>query len=402
MIPLKKFVPRKSSLVLSCLSVGLLVAACGKSSSTSSQVQDFSGPQLYGNGLADGTVALTFDDGPGPRTAELSRYLKAQGIRATFFIQGSSAARYPDALEQLAADGHLLANHSYTHPHMTSSADPVTEVRRTDDLIKKYVSDGHFLFRAPYGDWNARVAQILNSAGLTKYVGSVFWDIGGDRVTRGDGSLSSAADWACWSYQDSVEQCLEGYMRETRELGKGIVLMHDIHSSTVDMVKLMVPQLKKEGFKFARADEAPSIVAALARRSDSSKDGMISLEQLSCPVGFVATRVGQDGAALCLSETEAQGPFTQAMQDACMEKGGGDACKNSRWSRGLAVWLHGKGRCPIGATFDADLAACVEGNNVFGPFSKEQVKHCKASLADTSSPVCESNRWGKGFLAQVN
>lgn len=378
------------------VSLSTLALACGKPSTPLSDVQDFSGPQLYGTGMAAGTLSLTFDDGPGPRTAELSRYLKAEGIQGTFFIQGSAAAAYPEVLKQLHADGHLLANHTYSHPRMTAATDPVSEVRRTDELIKKYVTDGVFLFRAPYGDWNGKVATVLNNAGLTKYVGSIFWDIGGVRTERQDKRLTTAADWACWSFNDSVEKCADGYMNETRDLGKGIVLMHDVHSRTIDMVKNMVPRLKDEGFRFVRLDKAPTVAAALARRTNT---GDSPVPEFSCPVGFAATDVGQSGGKLCVSDSEASGPFTLGMKDACREKGGGDACENSRWSRGLAVWLHGQGRCPVGATFDVTVNACVEGENAFGPFSKELVKRCRASSVNPDSPVCDSNRWSKGFLA---
>jgi peptidoglycan/xylan/chitin deacetylase (PgdA/CDA1 family) len=352
--------------------------------------------------MASKTVSLTFDDGPGPRTVELSKFLKAEGIQGTFFIQGSSAARYPEALKQLQKDGHLLANHTYTHPRMTASTDPVAEVRRTDELIKPFVDQGHFLFRAPYGDWSGKVATILNAAGLTKYVGSVFWDIGGVRSERSDGTLASAADWACWSFGDTVEKCLEGYVNETRELNRGIILLHDVHSRTIDLTKLLVKELKEDSFDFVRTDAVPTVVAALEKRS--SKDDTLPQpppDAFACPAGFTATPVGTAGAMLCLSATEAQGPFSQGMKVACREKGGGDACANTRWSKGMAVWVHGSGRCPAGATFDAQLNACIEGEEAFGPFTKKQVARCKALSADPDSPVCEGNRWSKAFLAGV-
>jgi peptidoglycan/xylan/chitin deacetylase (PgdA/CDA1 family) len=373
------------------------LGACGKNITPASDVQDFSSSQLYGSGLPDGSVSLTFDDGPGPRTAELSRYLKSEGVHATFFIQGSAAAAYPDVLKQLAADGHRLANHTYSHPRMTAAVDPVSEVQRTDALIRKYVPDNIFLFRAPYGDWNGKVATVLNSAGLTKYVGSIFWDIGGVRQERPDGRLTTAADWACWAFNDTVEKCADGYMNETRDLGRGIILLHDVHSRTVDMVKNIVPRLKDERFRFVRLEEVPSVSAALARRSKEAEP-----VSLHCPAGFSPANVGGEGAQLCLSATEALGPFTLGMQKACRDNGGGDACGNARWSKGLAVWLHGSGRCPLGASLDAQLKACVEGDNAFGPFDVQRVKKCRASSAEPQSPVCDSNRWGKAFLSSLS
>jgi peptidoglycan/xylan/chitin deacetylase (PgdA/CDA1 family) len=247
-----KLFPSKSSLLLLSFFLGMLSVACEKNPSASSQVLEVSGAKLDGNSLPYGTVSLTFDDGPGPRTLELSRFLASHGIRATFFVQGRNVARYPGILWELHHNGHLIANHSYTQRRLSDSKDPAAEVRLTDELIRKYVRNKNFLFRAPADDWNSKIANILNSSGLTKYVGSISWDIGGTRVTRSDGTLSAAADWECWLHQDSVDTCLEGYMNETLELSKGIVLMHDVHSSTIDMVKLMVPRLKSEGFIFAR------------------------------------------------------------------------------------------------------------------------------------------------------
>ena len=383
------------------LSVLALAAACDVNSRSSgdSTVQDFTGPQLMGHGMEAKTVSLTFDDGPGPRTVELSKFLKAEGVQGTFFIQGSAAARYPEALKQLQLDGHLVSNHTYTHPRMTASTDPVAEVRRTDLLIKPYVDQGHYLFRAPYGDWSGKVANVLNAAGLTKYVGSIFWDIGGVRTERSDGSLAKAADWACWAEGDTVEKCLEGYMNESHELNRGIILLHDVHSRTVDLTKLMVKELKLDGFEFVRTDKVPSVASALAKRS--SKDDappQPSPDAFACPSGFTATPVGSAGALLCLSPTEAQGPFTQGMQASCREKGGGESCANARWSKGMAVWVHGSGRCPVGATFDVRLNACIEGEEAFGPFTKKQVLRCKTLSADSDSPICDGNRWSKGFL----
>lgn len=394
---------RRVAQIVGGFSLVLATLACGRlgRDGGDSNVQDFTGPQLMGHGMAGGSVSLTFDDGPGPRTSELSRFLKNEGIKGTFFLQGSNAAQYPEVVKQLQQDGHLVANHSYSHPHMTKSSDPVAEVRRTDELIKQHVDKGHFLFRAPYGDWSSGVANILNSAGLTKYVGSVFWDIGGERLERADKTLSAAADWACWSFGDSVEKCLDGYMNETRELNRGIILLHDVHSRTIDLTKLMVKQLKQEGFTFVRTDDVPTIVAGLERRTDKGGTPSPNPDSLACPEGFSAAPVGNAGGMMCLSASEAQGPFTQGMQDACREKGGGEACSNIRWSRGMAIWLHGAARCPVGAEFDAQVGACVEGENAFGPFTKEQVKRCKALSANPDSPVCNGNRWSRGFLASV-
>src|SRR6187401_3192303 len=76
--------------------------------------------QLTGSELPDKTLSLTFDDGPGPRTAELADWLAAKGIKATFFINGKNAPGRQAALDKIVGRGHLLANHTQNHLQLTS------------------------------------------------------------------------------------------------------------------------------------------------------------------------------------------------------------------------------------------------------------------------------------------
>ena len=77
-------------------------------------------------------------------------------------------------------------------------------------------------------------------------------------------TATAAADWDCWGKHISVEKCGALYMNEMNTRKRGIVLMHDIHSNTIDMVKQLVPQLKAQGWKFTTVPEVPSIKRALA------------------------------------------------------------------------------------------------------------------------------------------
>jgi peptidoglycan/xylan/chitin deacetylase (PgdA/CDA1 family) len=247
-------------------------------------------------------LALTFDDGPGWRTAELSTYLKEQGIRAVFFVNGAciqpttlpnNACKSPppgavEALAQLTADGHLVANHTTTHRDITTVPQNqlVQELAETDALIASYAKPPYnrLLFRAPYGAWNSAVASTLQSSAMSGYVGPIFWDIG----NYSDRYPNAAADWACWqgSLKDTsgalvhsapgdtipdgyatTQECGDAYLNEIKSVGRGILLMHEPYGwdqgSTVDMVKYMVPILKSAGYTFVRADEISVIAADL-------------------------------------------------------------------------------------------------------------------------------------------
>lgn len=216
--------------------------------------------QLTGSELPDHTIALSFDDGPGPRTKELAEYLASEGIRGTFFINGRNVSGRQSALDAVVGRGHLLANHTQNHLQLTklSSTKLMSEITLTDNAIAAVEPNGPWLIRPPFGAWNGATARIVNGTPMKKYVGSVFWDVGGVLTA------TAAADWDCWGKKLSVDKCGALYMNEMRTRKRGIVLMHDVHSQTIDMVKLIVPKLKAEGWKFASVLDAPAVKRALA------------------------------------------------------------------------------------------------------------------------------------------
>jgi len=239
---------------------------------------------LRGLSLPMKTLALTFDDGPGARTAELSAYLKSEGIRAAFFVNGKNVTN-PAQLATLAADGHLVANHTQSHRSITgrstgtpreTDAELLAEIGQTDALVAP-LAGGRLLFRAPYGDFDAKAAAVVDGSPLQSYVGDVGWDIG-DHM-----GAAQAADWDCWSPGAdgkvlSPQACADLYAKEIDAVGHGIVLMHDPYfigndpqkGGTVDMVKILVPVLKQRGYAFARVDAVPDIAALLPPLADDA------------------------------------------------------------------------------------------------------------------------------------
>jgi len=250
----------------------------GPEEPTCSGAQALSASNIHGMSLPPKSIALTFDDGPGVRTAELSAYLKSEGVPAAFFVNGKMLAGGTGVLSQLVADGHLVANHTQNHASLTGRAtasDPlaadvvVAEVAATDALIAPFVG-GRFLFRAPFGDYDALTAAALEASPMKKYVGAINWDIG-DHMGEGQ-----AADWDCWipgadALVLTPAECGALYVSEIDRVGRGIVLLHDPYfiaddpaqGGTVDMVKLIVPTLKAKGYSFVRLDAVPEIAALL-------------------------------------------------------------------------------------------------------------------------------------------
>ncbi len=223
----------------------------------------FQPTNIYRSGLV-GThaLALTFDDGPSAYTSELLDSLARYNIRATFFIVGSRVQYHRDVMERMMREGHVIANHSFTHARLGRryASNPellITQIGTTNDAIAPYVRPGQGLyFRAPYGVWRRVHADYLNQdPALKYYVGPIYWDVGGDIAYDDEGNLRTAADWDCWSQDLTAEQCGAGYLREIRRKKGGIVLMHDIRQRSLWMVNALLPTLVADGYRFVTLDE---------------------------------------------------------------------------------------------------------------------------------------------------
>jgi peptidoglycan-N-acetylglucosamine deacetylase len=237
---------------------------CTAAWASDTQLAWFQNSTIFHSGLRDAhNIALTFDDGPNAYTAQVLDVLKAHNVKATFFIVGKMAKTHPALLARIAAEGHLLANHSATHPQLTGSydADPeklIGQLRLVHEEIAPLMKPGDkFYFRAPYGYWRSAHAKILNADPvLRNYVGPIFWDIGGN-ISMRDGYVMSAADWDCWRHKWTPQVCAKGYLREIRRDDGGVVLMHSIHRQSPELVAAIVQPMLEEGYRFVRLDEVP-------------------------------------------------------------------------------------------------------------------------------------------------
>jgi len=135
-------------------------------------------------------LSLTFDDGPSrPYTGEILDILRASGIRATFFLCGENAERYPDLVRRIHAEGHGIGNHTYSHPwlYLMSRGRIAGEIDRTQDVLERLTGRRPTLFRPPFGVRWFTLPAILADRGLKM----VMWNIrpydgryGAERVAR--------------------------------------------------------------------------------------------------------------------------------------------------------------------------------------------------------------------------
>lgn len=124
----------------------------------------------HSDGAERGRVYLTFDDGPIPEvTPRVLEILRREGVKATFFMVGDNARKYPELLEQVRADGHRVGNHTMHHikGFQTDTPAYMQDVQEADDLLQTRA------FRPPYGRIRSAQKEALLRAGYTIYL----WDV---------------------------------------------------------------------------------------------------------------------------------------------------------------------------------------------------------------------------------
>ncbi|WP_405609290.1 polysaccharide deacetylase family protein [Streptomyces sp. NBC_00076] len=144
--------------------------------------------RLSGHGR---TMVLTFDDGPDPRyTPEILYTLAEYDVRAMFFVCGSMAERHQDLVALIADEGHVVGNHTWSHPLLTglSRRRIRSEMERTSDVIEEACGERPLWFRAPYGAWNRAAFQIGAELGMEPLgwtVDTLDWTTPGTRTIIG-------------------------------------------------------------------------------------------------------------------------------------------------------------------------------------------------------------------------
>lgn len=115
------------------------------------------------------TMVLTFDDGPDPRyTPGILDTLAHYDVRAMFFVCGEMAAANQDLLGRMADEGHVVGNHTWSHPLLTglTRRQIRSEMSRTSDVIEEGYGEPPRWFRAPYGAWNRAAFQLGAELGM--------------------------------------------------------------------------------------------------------------------------------------------------------------------------------------------------------------------------------------------
>jgi peptidoglycan/xylan/chitin deacetylase (PgdA/CDA1 family) len=179
-------------------------------------------------------VALTFDDGPNERTAEMLEVLSKLNVPATFFLVGFRAQLQPELVKALASAGHEIENHSYTHTNLTTlTADQVeVELSRGAAAIHAITGRSPRYFRPPGGHANDAVKQAAARQGFT----GVLWTV------------------LCSPYEGAKYESLSQSMIKAASDG-AIILMHNGEPATTSALPEIVAALRARGYRFVTLSE---------------------------------------------------------------------------------------------------------------------------------------------------
>jgi len=185
-------------------------------------------------------VALTFDDGPGQYTHIALRELRKAGARATFFLVGTSIARYPGP-PRLERELAAIGEHTMTHPHLRSLplAAAMAEIRNGRNAALAVAGPPVDLFRPPYGEHSDAIDRELSRDGMAE----ILWDVDSD-----DSRSSPPAD-----YRE-----ISADVRRNLRPGS-IVLLHENRGQTIRALRGILPALRRRGL---RSVSVPELLAA--------------------------------------------------------------------------------------------------------------------------------------------
>jgi peptidoglycan-N-acetylglucosamine deacetylase len=183
-------------------------------------------------------LAFTYDDGPNdPHTLRLIEVLAKHGVRATFFLIGRHAQQRPEIVRELVKAGHVVGNHTYTHPQLIFQSKPQIKAQllACQNVLADTLGQSSNLFRPPYGGRRPAVMQIARELGLQP----IMWSV------------------TCYDWNPTTVERIEWHA--TRQIrGGDVILLHDggnlemgaDRSQTVAATDRLITRYKSEGYEF--------------------------------------------------------------------------------------------------------------------------------------------------------
>ena len=196
-------------------------------------IMEYKARAVAASSMADSKkIALTFDDGPHPYyTEQLLDGLKERDVKVTFFVLGKHAEEYPELVERMSEEGHLIGNHTYSHIQLNQRNSDAfkEELVKTNELLEELTGQEVQYVRPPYGTWDKKFEEELNMF-------PVLWNI-------------DPLDWSSTNVSGIVKKVTS----KARE--NSIILMHDEYKTTVTAALQIIDELTEEGYEFVTVEE---------------------------------------------------------------------------------------------------------------------------------------------------
>ena len=183
-------------------------------------------------------IALSFDDGPHPRlTPVILDILREYGVKATFFMVGENVGYYRRAAEAVAAEGHEIGNHTFSHRKFNrmSEAEMRREISDCEEALADVTHSPIRFIRPPEGQMNETMRRVLGAL----HYRIILWDV-------------DTRDWA-----HTPPEQIAAHILDTVQAGD-IILMHDFigyNSPTPEALRLVIPALLERGYHFVTVGE---------------------------------------------------------------------------------------------------------------------------------------------------
>ncbi|MDB5602426.1 MAG: oligosaccharide deacetylase [Xanthobacteraceae bacterium] len=225
--------------------------------------------------LKPNEVVLTFDDGPWlTNTPAVLKALNEECVKAVFFIIGKHATYYPEILKQVAAEGHTVGSHTWSHKDLSKKS-----VEEATEEIEKGIS----AIKVSLGDTPApffRFPALKHPPEMVAYLG-----------TRNIAMFSTDMDSFDFKFR-KPEQIVSTVMAKLKKHGKGIVLMHDFQHGTAQAVPELLKQLKAGGYKVVHM-KAKGKLASVQKYDDMVLKELGPAMANAKPIDSVVRTVGE-------------------------------------------------------------------------------------------------------------
>ncbi|KAK9762401.1 chitin deacetylase, partial [Basidiobolus ranarum] len=261
-------------------------------------------------GCKKGEWALSFDDGPSEHTAELLDILDAAKVKATFLMVGSQVTQFPDVVKRAFDAGHLIAQHTWSHPHLMSLTNEqiIAEVRSTEDAIFNVTGAKTAFIRPPYGEADDRVKGVLTAMGYH----NLLWNM-------------DTLDWDIVAKKQDPAKILESFQKAITEgtylnahNDPGFIsLQHDLYIETVKKVPEIEKLLAEHGFHFVLANSCNNL-PMYQNSKDSNITASATTSIMSTTISTTATSTSRSNSiaptnATSLSSTTAPTTTTSSI-----------------------------------------------------------------------------------------